>query len=332
VSNSNSSQLNIPTVVLRSIAGGIGAGIGIGVSLVVLLVIGALQGLGLIGGPTWEGDSVWAYIIAAMLVCGIWGVGTLKWRPSMGRALFAGIGGFTLVVVVQMFLRWLLGLTPWDAGAVSLFGGFAAGFSALWGMGAARRGYNLVETSGIAVEHDLEAPVDVVGAFSPITVGGNLLHFSRTKIIPIVRPLLAPLALALGVAMVGFVVVIVLGAISPVVQTNDTSAAATTPAGYMVGVTMFGGPVSKLAFFLFIALFILGGIASIGLGLALFVNALSSEVKDAQKMAPVPLDFSEESKVKGPIGHTINFFIRLRKFFAEWLADITGGALRSIIR
>jgi len=135
------------------------------------------------------------------------------------------------------------------------------------------------------------------------------------------------------VALLGIVVVMVIGAFGPVLtQTNDTSASATTPAGYMVGVTLFGGPVSKLAFFAFLAVFILGGIGTIGLGLALFMNALSSEVKDAQKMAPVPLDFADTNKVEGPIGNTVNFFIRLRKFFIEWLADITSGALRSINR
>ncbi len=334
MSNSNhSNELNLKTVILRSMAGGIGAGIGVGGSFTVLLVIGALQGLGLIGGKTWETTDVVLYIVSAMLVGGIWGIGTLKWRPSMGRAFFTAVGGFMLVAVPLMFLRWLLDLVPWNAGATFVFGGFAAGFAALWGMGSSRRGYNLVETAGPAVEHDFEAPVEVLGAFNPIALGKNMAHFLRTKIIPIVRPLLGPLVIALGVAMLGIVVVMVIGAFGPtVIQTNDTSAAATTPAGYVPGVFLFGGPVSKLAFFLLIAVLILGGIGTLGIGLALAINALSIEISGAKSMAATPLDFSEQNQKKGFLWHMINFINRLRKFFVDWLGDFTGGLLHSISR
>ena len=337
MSNSNNSnqsnQLSLHIAVLRAVAGGIGASIGLGVSFGLLLLIGALQGLGLIGGPFFEGSSVWGFLIAAMLIGGIWGIGTLKWRPSMGRALFAAIGGFMLVAVAMMILRWQLGLVPWAAGSILLFGGFAAGFSALWGMGAARRGYDQVETSGLAVEHDIEAPVLVPGAFNPITRGRALAHFSRTKILPVVLPLLGPLVIALGVAMIGAVIAMVFGAFGPaVVQTNNMGAAATTPAGYMDGMTLFGGPVSKLAFFLFIAVLLLGAIGTMALGLALLLNALSVEIKDAQKMSPAPLDFSENNATRGPLWRVVNLISRLIKFFRDWVADITNGAVHSISR
>ena len=48
--------MDFKTIALRAVAGGIGAGLFIGGSFTLLLVIGALQGLGLIGNPTWEGD------------------------------------------------------------------------------------------------------------------------------------------------------------------------------------------------------------------------------------------------------------------------------------
>jgi len=89
----------------------------------------------------------------------------------------------------------------------------------------------------------------------------------------------------------------------------------------MTGVTLFGGPVSKLAFFLIVVLLVLGGIGTLGLGLALLMNALGAQVQTAKKMADQPINYAGQTK--GIIGNVANFLIRLRHFFVEWREDTT---------
>ncbi|MHB8627918.1 MAG: hypothetical protein ACYDBJ_10890 [Aggregatilineales bacterium] len=327
----------VKTFGVRLIAGIMGAIVGVIIVFVLWTIISALQALGLMGGGAWTGDIWGDWAFFAGLAGFMWGIGTYKMRPGMSRAFLAGLGVFAAFNVFLMLLRWFLSLPQWEAGPALLFGGFAATFAASWGMGSAKKGYDVVETSTASVEHDVLEPPDIPGAFDPIQFGKHTLHIGRTRIMPIVRPLIGPMVIALGVALLVIVVVMLIGTFgnglgATQVLTNNPSASAINAGGYMTGVTLFGGPVSKLAFFLIVAVLVLGGIGTLGLGLALLMNALGAQVQAAKKMPDQPLDFAEPSKAKGPFGHLMNFLIRLRHFFAEWAADIRRSALHSISR
>ena len=321
-----------------------GAGIGVVSIAVVLAVLSAIQslglfslvqslGLGTVGTIAWNGSDWAAALILAAVGGFTWGVGVRRLRPSLGRGALAWVYGFALVGIVLLFVRWLLGLQPWNAGSVLFIAGFISAFIALWGMGGFSAGYNTVETAGLAVEHDVLDPTVITGAFDPIQLGRHSIAFSRARILPIVRPLLGPLAIALGVVMLVIVAVMVVGSLFPGrIQTNDLSAAATTPAGYVAGLLILGQPVTKLAFFILIAVLIIGGIATIALGLALLINALTTQIVEAKGEAPQPVYFTGDKAIKGPFGRTMNFFVRLGGFLLDWLNDIRHGAARAVNR
>src|SRR5579864_9509349 len=165
-----------------------GAIVGVIIVFVIWTIISILQALALIGGMVWTSDvwDVWA--LFAALAGFMWGIGTLKMRPGMSRAILAGIGVFAAFNVFLMLLRWFLNLAPWEAGPAFLLAGFAGTFAASWGIGSAKKGYDLVETATASVVHDLLEPPNVPGAFDPGKLGKNSLHFSRTRLMPIVRP------------------------------------------------------------------------------------------------------------------------------------------------
>ena len=309
----------------RLIAGIMGAIVGVIIVFVIWTIISILQALALIGGLVWT-SGIWAnWAFFAALAGFMWGVGTLKMRPGMSRAILAGIGAFAAFNVVLMLLRWFLNLDPWEAGPSFLLAGFAATFAASWGIGSAKKGYDLVETATASVAHDLLEPPNVPGAFDPIKFGENSLHFSRYRLMPVVRPALPWMVTALGVALLGIVVVMLIGVLgnnvhATQVLTNNSSASAIDAGGYMTGISLFGSPVSKLAFFLIVAVLMLGGIGILGLGLALLMNALSAQVQTAKKLPDQPVNYATDTP-KGFFGNVANFFIRLRPFFAEWRAD-----------
>jgi hypothetical protein len=313
----------------RLIAGIMGAIVGVVIVFVIWTIISVLQALALIGGVVWTGD-VWAdWAFFAGLAGFMWGIGTLKMRPGLGRAILGGIGVFAAFNVFLMLLRWFLNLAPWEPGPAFLLGGFAATFATSWGIGSAKKGYDLVATATTSVEHDLLDPPSVPGAFDPVKFGKNTLHFARTRLMPIVRPALPWMLVALGVGLLGTVVVMVIGALgngigAAQVLTNNPSASAINAGGYMTGVTLFGGPVSKLAFFLIVAVLALGGIGTLGLATALLMNALSAQVQTAKKLPDQPVNYAESPK--GLFGNVANFLIRLRPFFAEWRMDVANMA------
>ncbi len=321
-------------MLLRAMAGGMSAVNGAIIVAVILLVIAALQGLALMGGPVWTSDEWLIAIFFGALAAFMWGAGTLKLRPSMGRGLMAFLGFYAIINLAFMFIRGVFfGLDPWFPSSALFLGGFIATFAASWGMGAFRPGYNLVETAESAVEHDVLNTTPVVGAFDPIAVNRHALHFVRTRIVPIVRPLIGPLAIALGIAILVVAAIMVIGSLFPgQVQTDNTSASAITPTGYIAGMSIFGQPVSKLAFFVIIVVLVFGGIGTMALGLALLVNALSTQVLRAKKEPAHPLDYSQPEKVQGRFGKSMNFLIRLRTFFAEWVSDISRGLMHTISR
>ena len=334
----------IRILTLRSLAGGMGAGLAVVITAVVLAIISAIQGLGLfslvqslgfgsVGTIVWNGSDWAAALILAAIAGFTWGVGVRRERPGFGRGVLAWVYGFAMIAIPLMFVRWLLGLQPWSSGSVLFIAGFLSAFVALWGMGGFSPGYNIVETAGQAAERDVLDPVEIHGAFDPIQFGRHSMAFSRARILPIVRPLLGPMAIALGVVMLVIVAVMAIGSLFPGrIQTDQLSAAATTPVGYVAGLLILGQPVSKLAFFILIAVLIIAGIATIALGIALLINALTTQIVEAKAEPPHPLDYSDEKKVTGPFGHAMNFFIRLGHFLIDWVNDIRHGAARAVNR
>ncbi len=323
----------IKTTLLRSIAAGMGAFVGIVISLGLLIVIAVLQGLKLIGYAAWPGDQAALFVFFAAMLGFLWGFGTFRARPSVWRAVGGALAAFAAASLGVMFLRWQFGFDdPWSAGTEFVPAGFALAFGAIWGMGGFNSDYQTVETVHAAAEHPHAPGEPLVGGFDAAELGQHTITFLRERILPIVRPLLRYMVLAFGFALLGIaiVLIVILGASifgAAHTQTNDTSASAVTPAGYLVGVTIGNQPVSKVAFFALIAVLLLGGIGTIAIGLALLVNALSAQVQIAKKAPDEPLDFSPTSTHHGPLTRAGQFMTRLAHFFTDWAADIT----RSVI-
>ncbi len=315
--------------VSQLLAGGIGATIGLAVSLFILINIAVLQSLKLIGGTVWPVEQAALFVVLAAIIGLLWGVGLLRLRPGLLRAVLGALSAGALATVVMMLLRWLFGYEPWSAGALFLFGGFALSFGAIWGMGGFYPSNMTVAAAHAAAHQPHSTPKPLMGAFDAVKFNVGLLKFIGNRIVPIVRPLVGPMFLALGIAMIGVFVVMIIGSFGPArVQTDRVSASAVTARGYLEGVELFGQPVSKLGFFIFISLLILGGIGSLALGLALIVNALSTQVQIAKKLPAEPLDLTEKSGKTGPIAHVAQFVVRLVRFFVDFILDIVNWLLR----
>lgn len=318
--------------VSQGLAGGIGATIGLVLSLGALITIAILQSLKLIGGIVWAPEQAILFVVLAVIVGFIWGFGVLVMRPGVMRMLLGAIAACFLATALLMIFRWLVGFEPWSLGATLLFAGFAAAFGVVWGMGGFRPENQTVEAAHEAAHHPQPAQ-PIKGAFDAVKFNAALFRFIGNRILPIIRPLLGPAVIALGIALLAVVVIMVVSAFgSQRVQTDRTSASAVTIRGYVDGLELFGGPVSKFGFFIFIALLIVGGVGSMALGLALIVNALSTQVQIAKKLPKEPLDLTKVEGGKSPIAGMTQFFVRLLRFFTDWVADITGSATRSISR
>jgi|GEM_PF-1227961 len=320
--------------VLRGVAAGIGAGVGIAISVGVLVTMAILQSLKLIGYAVWPTPEVILIVVLAALIGILWGLGTFKAYPSVGRGLAAGLMAFSAAALAVLLVRWLFDFSdPWAPGTVFVAGGFAAAFGTLWGMGATHPDYETVEAAQEAEHHPHKPAEPVAGAFNTASLARHSFGFLRERILPIVRPLLGPLVIAFGVALLGVVIVMLIGTFGPSrVQTTDLSASAVTPSGYLAGVTLFGQPVSKLAFFAFVVLLIFGGIASLAIGLALLINALSAQVQLAKKSPNEPIVLSDSSPQHGPLVTFLRGANRLVHFFTDWIADITLSILRMVSR
>ncbi len=316
--------------------------IGIVLSGTLLIVIAVLQSLKLIGYPVWPGDQANLFVFFAALIGVVWGLGTFRAKPSVLRAIGGGLFVFAAINLLVMFLRWLLSFAdPWSTGTNLFVSGFLMAFGVLWGMGGAWPDYQTVELATAAeerAEHEPPAPrTEPLTGFDVEMVAEKQLDLLKERILPIVRPALPWLASAFGIVLLVILAVMAVGSLTSLnhgghTQTNIESASATTPVGYVDGLTAFGQPVSKAAFFILLAVLLLGGIGSMGLGLALAMNALSTQVAAAKKMSPEPLDFSETAKSHGPLTRAGRFAGRLVKFFRDWGADITHGARGALSR
>ncbi len=319
--------------VSQGLAGGIGATIGLAISLFILVNIAVLQSLKLIGGIVWAPEQVILFVVLSLLVGFLWGIGLFVLPPSVLRLALGALAAFSLATAVLMFVRWLVGFEPWSPGAVFLFGGFALAFGAIWGMGGFRPENQSVEAAHEAAHHP-QQPKPLKGAFDAVKFNVALIRFLGNRIVPILRPLVGPVIVALGIALLAVVVIMVASSLGTQrIQTEQTGASAVDVVhGYVPGIDFFGRPVSKFGFFIFLAVLILGGVGSMALGLALIVNALSAQVQIAKKLPAEPLDLTEAGGGKSPVAGVANFVTRLARFFTDWLGEIASGATRSITR
>jgi hypothetical protein len=225
-----------------------------------------------------------------------------------------GIPGaaFSALLIVPGYVTFLVAFPPPlgagpVVGSLFMFGGFGAAFGFLWGVGAIAPGASAHE--GPTYWADVEA------SKAPKITVRSTLEFLRRRIPPIVafvRPLIQPLAVGLGAALI-IVVILTLIATNPIVrvsrpQTNDAAASALAVTG------------DKLLTFGVLAMVTLGGVAGLAFGLALLMRYANNQVALAKK------------EKNAPIEQPPGLVWRLMRFFVNWVVDILSGIQKTFQR
>jgi hypothetical protein len=231
---------------------------------------------------------------------------------ALGFVLRKVVGALiAALLIVPGYITFLVAFPfPLTAGASSgasfMFAAVGMAFGFVWGVGAASPGATAHEgPTYIAAVSAKPRPNPVRMAREKVI---ELLPFVRNLILPLIRPLL--IALGIAVVISGALLFVATNPIVPVSrrQTFDAAAAAEIVTG------------EKLLLFIVIAIAILGAVATFAVLMALGINALNKQVNEAKKEKPEPLD---TRTVPGS---------PFAEFLLNWVNDILNVLRRSVTR
>jgi hypothetical protein len=308
----------------RLLAGGICASIGIFIAVTIVGNIVLLQSLLMLpANPAWSLAEAGALTAFLGLVGFLVGFGLLKMGPGLLRGILAGLAAFALTASIVMVLRYGFGYQPWLGGTMMMLTAFPIAFAAVWGMGGFAR-QNMTIEANMEARANPQPPPRNIGAFDGVKFNERIFKFLGNRIWPIIKPLVGP-AVIVSVLVGSFVaVLLIIGQVAPGTrtQTYDVDAAATQIGGTA---TFLGAELPKFVVFLLVAGFLLAGVATNALILALIINALGSAVKNAKAAAKQPLDLTEKGGQKNIFSQSFQWIMRLVQFNIDFVRDIVGA-------
>jgi flagellar basal body-associated protein FliL len=230
-------------------------------------------------------------------------------RPGLSRGLFGFFLGLVLGIALISIIRLVMGL-DYSASSAIFFGGFGCLFGWLWGVGSFAPQSH--DHHGIDHLRENPPPDPLVGVI-------KTARKATPGLIESVKPLIRPMLVAFGVAIVVLVIFMLLGGsgLFTRVQTENPAAAATNLTG-SVPISP-DTQMSKLGIFAIVVVVVLGLLGGLAVVLALGMNKLSAQVQEAKKM---PADPPKEEPL----------LFRLIDFFVSWVGDILDSTRRSVQR
>jgi hypothetical protein len=230
-------------------------------------------------------------------------------RPGLRRGLFGFFLGLVLGIALISVIRFLMGL-EYSAGSAVFFGGFGCLFGWLWGIGS----FASQSHDHHGIDHLRENPPP-----DPVVTALTKARTATPEVVESLKPLIRPMLVAFGVALLVLVIFMVVGSIPGFnkVQTENPAASAVNLTGSVpISDTT---QMSKLGIFAIIVVVVLGLMGGLAVVLALGMNKLSAQVQEAKKAPADP-------------PKTEPLLFRLIDFFVSWVGDILEGTRRSVQR